>query len=63
MSSVNSMKQYKAHFGISPTQASRTGIVFGMYTIGGVCAFLTSSTMPDLIGRKWTIVAFNIILT
>lgn len=59
------MSQYKSYFGIgvNDTAAARTGIVFGMYTIGGVVGFIPSSIMPDLLGRKWTMITFNIILT
>ena len=59
------MSQYKAYFGIGKNDAAaaRTGIVFGMYTIGGVVGFIPSSTLPDLIGRKWTMVSANVVLT
>lgn len=36
--------------------------VFGIYTIGGVCASLPGSYLPDKVGRRWTMVIGNTVL-
>ena len=62
MSSVNSIVLFQNFFGLGPGGASKTGIVFGMYTIGQVCAFIPLSILPDLIGRKYSMFIGNICL-
>ncbi|ORY30407.1 general substrate transporter [Naematelia encephala] len=61
MSSVNSMKQYQHYFGLASAGA-KTGIVFGIYTVGQVVAFFPASYLPDRIGRRWTMLIGNVFL-
>lgn len=61
MSSVNSMTQFQAYFGLSGA-AVKTGIVFGIYTVGSVCAFFPASVLPDMVGRRWSMFIGNVVL-
>lgn len=81
MGAVNSMTQFQTYFGLSPIGASKTGLVFGIYTVGyvptcpparalwalltinrQVVAFFPASTLPDKIGRRWTMFLGNLVL-
>lgn len=55
------MTQYQKYFGLVAA-SSKTGIVFGMYTIGQVVAFFPASYLPDRIGRRWSMLVGNVIL-
>ncbi|KAI5454184.1 hypothetical protein NCC49_004249 [Naganishia albida] len=61
MSAINGMKQFQNYFGMS-AGAGKTSIVFGIYTIGGVCASIPGSYLPDKIGRRMTMVTGNTVL-
>lgn len=61
MSSVNSMTQFQSFFGLA-SATTGTGIVFGIYTVGGVCAFFPNAILPDLIGRRYTMLWGNSLL-
>ncbi|ORX38190.1 general substrate transporter [Kockovaella imperatae] len=61
MSSVNSMKQFQNFFGLTSGSPS-TGIVFGIYTVGGVTAFFPNIILPDLIGRRYSMLWGNTLL-
>ncbi|RSH89116.1 hypothetical protein EHS25_002782 [Saitozyma podzolica] len=61
MSSINSMTQYQHFFGLQAASTS-TSIVFGIYTVGSVCAFFPASYLPDKIGRRWTMLIGNTVL-
>ncbi|WOO79017.1 Lactose permease [Vanrija pseudolonga] len=64
MSSVNSMLQFQRYFnlGTDGKGAAKTGIVFGIYTVGQVCAFFPAVVLPDRIGRRWTMFLANLLL-
>lgn len=64
MSSVNSMLQFQSYFklGTDGKGAKKTGIVFGIYTVGQVCAFFPAVVLPDRIGRRWTMFLANLLL-
>ena len=61
MSSVNSMTQFQSYFGLAGA-ADKTGIVFGVYTIGQVIAFFPASYLPDKLGRRWAMFIGNAVL-
>lgn len=61
MSSINSMKQYQHYFGLK-VASSKTGIIFGIYTVGQVLSFFPASYLPDRIGRRYTMMLGNIVL-
>jgi len=61
MSSVNSMTQFQGYFGLV-SASTGTGILFGVYTVGGVCAFFFNIAFPDLIGRKYCMFIGNFLL-
>ncbi|KAJ7056462.1 general substrate transporter [Mycena amicta] len=51
MGGINSMKQYQAYFHMSSVGA-KTGIVFGIYTIGQLCGTVPAMYIPDRFGRR-----------
>jgi len=61
MSSVNSMETFQEYFGLPGPLAGGTSLVFGMYTLGGVCAFFPNIYLPDKFGRRWAMFLANII--
>ncbi|KDQ62665.1 hypothetical protein JAAARDRAFT_203742 [Jaapia argillacea MUCL 33604] len=61
MSSINSMKQYQHYFGMSSSGA-KTGIVFGIFTIGSLCGVIPSAILPDKFGRRFTMFFGNAVL-
>ncbi|KAJ7095888.1 general substrate transporter [Mycena belliarum] len=58
MSGVNAMKQYQTYFGMSGS-GSKTGIVFGIYTVGSFCGTIPASYLPDRFGRRFAMFAGN----
>lgn len=61
MSSVNSMITFQEYFGLE-SASTGTGILFGIYTVGGVTAFFPNIILPDLIGRKYSMAYGNTLL-
>ncbi|EJD50722.1 general substrate transporter [Auricularia subglabra TFB-10046 SS5] len=61
MSGINAMKQYQHYFGLRDAGA-RTGIVFGIYTIGNLVGALPASYLPDRVGRRWSMFLGNLTL-
>jgi hypothetical protein len=75
MSSVNSMITFQSYFGLEGASVG-TGILFvslnfvrkfcltiqGIYTVGGVTAFLPNIILPDLIGRRYSMAYGNTLL-
>jgi len=61
MSSVNSMLQWQTYFSLGGA-ASKTGIIFGIYTVGQVVAFFPASYLPDKIGRRRSMFVGNCVL-
>ncbi|KZT60194.1 general substrate transporter [Calocera cornea HHB12733] len=63
MSAINSMSQFQNYFGIpSSGGVPKTGIVFGIYTIGNVCSVFPNAYLPDRIGRRWSMFVGNLVL-
>jgi MFS family permease len=63
MSSVNSMIQWQTYFGLTDSKgAPKTGIIFGIYTVGQVVAFFPASYLPDRIGRRRSMFVGNCVL-
>lgn len=62
MSAINGMDQFTSFFGLPATGSSGTGLVFGVYTIGGVAAALPASYLPDRFGRRLPILIGNVLL-
>ncbi|EJU06504.1 general substrate transporter [Dacryopinax primogenitus] len=63
MSAINSMTQFQSYFGIaSSAGVPKTGIVFGIYTIGNVCSVFPNAYLPDRIGRRWSMFVGNLVL-
>ncbi|KZP00107.1 general substrate transporter [Calocera viscosa TUFC12733] len=63
MSAINSMTQWQQYFGITSSGGvPKTGILFGMYTIGSVASVIPNAYLPDRIGRRWSMFIGNIIL-
>ncbi|KZT52563.1 general substrate transporter [Calocera cornea HHB12733] len=61
MSAINSMVQYQHYFNLQAA-SSKTGIVFGIYTIGQIASFFTCATLPDWFGRRWSMLIGNLCL-
>ncbi|EJU00509.1 general substrate transporter [Dacryopinax primogenitus] len=61
MSAISSMVQYQQYFNLQAA-SSKTGIVFGIYTIGQIASFLTCATLPDWFGRRWGMLLGNLCL-
>ncbi|KAI0044397.1 general substrate transporter [Auriscalpium vulgare] len=61
MGGVNSMKQYQHYFGLKAAGA-KTGIVFGIYTIGSLTGAIPASYLPDRFGRRVSMFTGNAIL-
>ncbi|KAA1469980.1 general substrate transporter [Dentipellis sp. KUC8613] len=61
MGGVNSMAQYQHFFGLKSAGA-KTGIVFGIYTIGSLVGAIPSSIIPDKLGRRAAMFFGNAIL-
>jgi hypothetical protein len=61
MSNINAMQPFLDFFGFEEAQAS-TGILFGMYTVGGVSGFFLNASLPDLLGRRKAMAISNSIL-
>lgn len=62
MSAVNSMPRYLSFFGLPAGGNSKTGVVFGAYTIGQVLAFFVVSWLPDKFGRRYGMFIGNCVL-
>lgn len=50
MSSINGMKQFQTFFGLAGA-APKTGLLFGIYTIGSLIGAIFASYLPDKVGR------------
>ncbi|KAF8685624.1 General substrate transporter [Rhizoctonia solani] len=61
MSGINAMKQYQSYFGMSESGA-QTGIVFGIYTIGGLIGSFPAAYLPDRFGRRAPMFFGNLVL-
>lgn len=61
MSGINAMKQYQQYFGLTQS-GSKTSIVFGIYTIGSVCATIPAAYFPDKFGRRFSMWFGNLVL-
>ncbi|KAI0061709.1 general substrate transporter [Artomyces pyxidatus] len=61
MGGVNSMTQYQKYFGMNAAGA-KTGIVFGIYTIGSLVGAIPASYLPDRFGRRASMFIGNAIL-
>jgi MFS family permease len=61
MSAINSMTTWQKYFNQAEA-AKSTGIIFGVFTVGGVSSFFLSATLPDLIGRRKAMFVPNSIL-
>ncbi|KAH7099036.1 general substrate transporter [Auriculariales sp. MPI-PUGE-AT-0066] len=61
MSGINAMKQYQHYFGMTDAGA-KTGIIFGIYTLGSLTGAFPASYLPDRIGRRYSMFVGNIIL-
>eukprot|EP00753_Platysulcus_tardus_P013280 PLAT3653.1.p1 GENE.PLAT3653.1~~PLAT3653.1.p1 ORF type:complete len:549 (-),score=-167.96 PLAT3653.1:152-1735(-) len=61
MGGINSMKQYQTYFGMSSSGA-KTGIVFGIFTIGSLCGVIPAAILPDKFGRRFCMFFGNTIL-
>ncbi|KAH7100776.1 general substrate transporter [Auriculariales sp. MPI-PUGE-AT-0066] len=61
MSGINAMKQYQRYFGLNDAGA-KTGIVFGIYTIGQLCGAFPASYLPDKLGRRRSMFIGNLLL-
>ncbi|KAJ7755968.1 general substrate transporter [Mycena metata] len=58
MGGINAMKQYQVYFGMSGS-GSKTGIVFGIFTVGSFCGCIPASYLPDRFGRRFAMFAGN----
>jgi sugar porter (SP) family MFS transporter len=61
MGGINAMAQYQHYFGLSQAEA-KTGIVFGIFTIGALCATIPTAIFPDMFGRRFSMVTGNAVL-
>lgn len=61
MGGINAMRQYQEYFGLSAAGA-KTGLVFGIFTIGALCAMIPTAIVPDMFGRRFSMVLANAIL-
>jgi len=61
MGGVNAMKQYQTYFGMSDAGA-KTGIVFGIFTVGALVGAIPASYLPDRFGRRASMFFGNAIL-
>ena len=61
MSAVSSMDQFKNYFGPHRVD-DQMNMIFGMFTVGQVCGFFPSVVLPDLLGRRWSMVIGNVLL-
>ncbi|KZW03364.1 general substrate transporter [Exidia glandulosa HHB12029] len=61
MSGINAMTQYQHYFGLAEA-GPKTGIVFGIYTIGNLVGAFPASYLPDRIGRRYTMFFGNLVL-
>jgi len=55
------MAQYQKYFNMTSTGA-KTSIVFGIYSIGSVCATIPASYLPDRFGRRFAMFFGNLVL-
>lgn len=56
MSAINDMKPYLEMFNMINT-GSKTGFVFAIYTIGGICGGFVAGPLTDTWGRRWGMIA------
>ncbi|KAL0069758.1 hypothetical protein AAF712_003027 [Marasmius tenuissimus] len=61
MGGINGMWQYQQYFGMTGV-GSKTSIVFGIYTIGSLCAVFPAAYLPDRFGRRFSMFFGNVIL-
>ncbi|KDR82784.1 hypothetical protein GALMADRAFT_151830 [Galerina marginata CBS 339.88] len=61
MGGINSMKQYQDYFGMTGV-GSKTGIVFGIFTVGSICGTVPASYFPDRFGRRFSMFFGNAVL-
>lgn len=59
MSAINDMKPYLNMFEMKSTGA-KTGFVFAIYTVGGICGGLFAGPLADTWGRRWGMLAGGI---
>ncbi|KAJ7288356.1 general substrate transporter [Mycena rebaudengoi] len=58
MNGINAMHQYQTYFGMTGSGA-KTGIVFGIFTVGNFCGTIPASYLPDRFGRRFAMWAGN----
>ncbi|KAF8073785.1 general substrate transporter [Lyophyllum atratum] len=61
MGGINSMLQYQEYFGLTGVGA-KTGIVFGIFTIGSICGTIPAFYLPDRFGRRFSMFFGNLVL-
>ncbi|CCO31370.1 Lactose permease [Rhizoctonia solani AG-1 IB] len=61
MGGINTMNQYQQYFGMSGAGA-KTGIVFGIFTVGALVGAIPASYLPDRFGRRASMFFGNAIL-
>ncbi|TDL26903.1 general substrate transporter [Rickenella mellea] len=61
MGGINSMKQYQHYFGMKAAGA-KTGIVFGIFTVGSLCGAIPAGFIPDRFGRRVCMFVGNALL-
>ncbi|KAG6918762.1 hypothetical protein DXG01_011953 [Tephrocybe rancida] len=61
MGGINSMTQYQQYFHMK-TVGSKTGIIFGIYTIGSLSGTIPASYLPDRFGRRFSMFFGNLLL-
>ncbi|KDQ11493.1 hypothetical protein BOTBODRAFT_147205 [Botryobasidium botryosum FD-172 SS1] len=61
MGGINSMVQYQQYFGLASAGA-KTGIIFGIFTVGSLCGALPAAYLPDKFGRRFSMFFGNAIL-
>ncbi|KAG9103833.1 hypothetical protein FRC06_007645 [Ceratobasidium sp. 370] len=61
MGGINAMTQYQTYFGMSSAGA-KTGIVFGIFTVGALVGAIPASYLPDRLGRRASMFFGNSIL-
>lgn len=52
--------KFHDYFGLGQATAG-TGVVFGIYTVGSVCAFFLNVWLPDTFGRRYGMFIPNIL--
>ncbi|KAG8683726.1 hypothetical protein FRC08_014110 [Ceratobasidium sp. 394] len=61
MGGINAMTQYQHYFGMSSAGA-KTGIVFGIFTVGALVGAIPAAYLPDRLGRRASMFFGNSIL-